>query len=76
MAAVRASTDDVLPALAVEFATPEDHHAALATLCTPDRRALSFVDCCSFRMMRRPGLRRVFAFDRHFGEQGFEVLPR
>jgi len=76
MVAVRALADDVLPALEVEFATPEDHHAALAALCIADRRSLSFVDCSSFQVMRRLGLRRVFAFDRHFGEQGFEVLPQ
>ncbi|MEI6809693.1 MAG: hypothetical protein WCN95_13310, partial [bacterium] len=33
------------------------------------------VDCVSFEVMRRLGLRNVFAFDNHFAEQGFLVRP-
>lgn len=29
----------------------------------------------SFEIMRRLRLRRAFAFDRHFAEQGFELVP-
>ena len=39
------------------------------------RRQLSLVDCASFDIMRRLGLRDVFAFDPHFAEQGFRCLP-
>ena len=34
-----------------------------------------FVDCVSFSVMRRLGVRDAFAFDAHFGEQGFTCLP-
>ena len=34
-----------------------------------------FVNCVSFEIMRQRGLRRVFAFDKHFEEQGFDVVP-
>jgi predicted nucleic acid-binding protein len=33
------------------------------------------VDCSSFEVMRRGGIRRVLTLDRHFREQGFESLP-
>jgi uncharacterized protein len=38
------------------------------------RRNLSLVDCVSFELMRRLGIRRVFCFDPHFAEQGFELV--
>ena len=38
-------------------------------------RQLSLVDCTSFVVMRQIGIDDVFAFDRHFAEQGFTVLP-
>jgi predicted nucleic acid-binding protein len=33
------------------------------------------VDCTSFELMRRLGLRAVFTFDRHIAGQGFTCLP-
>ena len=39
------------------------------------RRALSLVDCVSFAVMARAGLRQAFAFDDHFAERGFSCLP-
>lgn len=35
----------------------------------------SFVDCTSFVVMRRLGLKRAFTFDHHFAIAGFEVWP-
>jgi predicted nucleic acid-binding protein len=35
------------------------------------RRDLSLVDCVSFEVMRRNGITRAFAVDRHFQELGF-----
>lgn len=34
----------------------------------------SIVDCVSFEVMRRLGLRQVFTNDRHFADAGFETL--
>jgi predicted nucleic acid-binding protein len=69
--AVRAFIEEILPLLVVEWITHEAHQAALAALVTADRRDLSLVDCASFEVMRRRGIKSAFAFDRHFQEQGF-----
>lgn len=33
------------------------------------------VDCCSFAFMRQHGITEAFAFDRHFAQAGFRVVP-
>ena len=38
------------------------------------RRKLSFVHCVSFAAMRHYKIEKVFVFDRHFEEQGFEIV--
>jgi len=73
--AVGALVERVFPVLDLRFISPELHAAAIESLLTSNRRGLSFVDCTSFALMRRLGLERVFAFDRHFAEQGFGVAP-
>ena len=35
----------------------------------------SFTDCTSFVLMKRTGLSQAFAFDPHFAQAGFHVLP-
>jgi len=74
--AVRALVTDMLPVLDVEWISAEDHGAAQAALLAADRRGLSLVDCTSLQVMRRLGLRTAFTFDRHFTQQGFQVVPR
>jgi len=72
--AVRTLHDAVLPVVSVRWVSEEDHATAVSALLAAARRRLSLVDCCSFEMMRRLGVQRAFAFDRHFAEQGFELL--
>jgi predicted nucleic acid-binding protein len=36
---------------------------------------LSLTDCVSFEVIRQHGIRRAFAFDTHFTEHGFEMIP-
>ena len=42
---------------------------------TAQRKKLSIVDCASFLIMREQGVSEAFTFDKHFGEQGFTVVP-
>ena len=74
MEALRSLERDVLPLVETEWVGEEIHRVAAAALLGANRRGLSLVDCASFEIMRRRGLTRAFAFDRHFAEQGFEVL--
>jgi predicted nucleic acid-binding protein len=75
MEAVRVLCGDILPALDVHWITEADHLHAQNALLATDRRKLSLVDCSSFHVMRHSMVRTAFAFDPHFREQGFDVLP-
>lgn len=73
MEALRTFHEDIVPLLQVEWVDSELHQQGANALLTASRRNLSLVDCTSFAAMRRLGIRRVFAFDKHFSEQGFEL---
>lgn len=75
MEAVRALSDDLVPALRTVWVTEEDHAGGVQALLAANRRELSLVDMSSFLVMRRLWLRSAFTFDEGFGEQGFEVVP-
>lgn len=63
---------DVVEVLWVDSAV---HRRAVASLLLADRRRLSLVDCVSFDLMRSRNVERAFAFDGHFAEQGFTLIP-
>jgi predicted nucleic acid-binding protein len=69
--AVRVLVDEFLPLLDVEGVTPEDRTAGVTALLAAGRRRLSLVDCVSFVVMRRRGIRAYMGLDPHFDEQGF-----
>lgn len=73
--ALRTLSADILSAMEIVFVTPDEHAAALATVLAANRRRLSYVDCSSFEVMRRRGVRNALALDRDFARQGFQVLP-
>lgn len=73
--AARLMHDDVVPILRVTWVDEALHRAAMTAVLTAQRRDLSLVDCVSFEAMRRLGASRAFAFDRHFRQQGFTVVP-
>jgi uncharacterized protein len=73
MEALRALERDVLPLVEIEWVGEDVHRIAAAALLVANRRGLSLVDCASFEVMRRRGLKRAFAIDPHFGEQGFDT---
>jgi len=72
--AVHTFQHDVYPLLHIEWVDESIHSAGMAAAIAASRRRLSLVDCVSFEVMRRGGLHRVFGFDPHFEEQGFEAL--
>ena len=73
--AVDALETYVLPWVNVLWVDEILHVQAVAGLLAARRRDLSLVDCAGFAAMRRLGLRRVLAFDAHFAEQGFTLVP-
>jgi len=75
MPAVQDFLLDIVPVLEVEWVDRETHEAAVAAVVAANRRDLSLVDCVSFEVMRRLGIRRAFTLDEHFREQGFECVP-
>lgn len=74
MAAVRAFQEDIVPLLRVQWIDALSHSNAMAAFLASGRD-LSLVDCSSFEAMRRLGIGTAFAFDRHFSDQGFRLLP-
>ena len=70
--AVRTFSDAICPVLTIEWITAAQHEKGMSALFAAGRRKLSLVDCVSFNTMREQGLREVFAFDKHFTEQGFD----
>ena len=75
MEALRIFEQDIIPVLRIIWITKELHLAAVSGHLVTDRCYLSLVDCVSFEIMRRTGVHRAFAFDRHFQDYGFDLNP-
>ena len=75
MEAVGLLEQDIRPVLQVEWIDEALHATGMASMLAAGRRGLSLVDCVSFAVMARAGLRQAFAFDDHFAERGFSCLP-
>jgi predicted nucleic acid-binding protein len=73
--AVRTFQEDVLPLLTVEWVGEDTHRSGVSALLAASKRRLSLVECVSFETMRALGIKKAFAFDPHFGEQGFRCVP-
>ncbi|MCK5505422.1 MAG: PIN domain-containing protein, partial [Thermodesulfovibrionia bacterium] len=71
--AVRILQEDILPIIAIEWVDETVHRAGVSGVLTAMRKKLSLVDCVSFDIMRKLGIKKFFAFDTHFKEQGFEI---
>jgi predicted nucleic acid-binding protein len=74
MEAVHAVEHEIVPLLDVFWMSADAHQVSVEAFLAASRRSLSLVDCSSFEVMRRQGLLRAFAFDRHYPEQGFELM--
>ena len=66
---------EILQLIEIVWVDENQHQAALITFLKASRRQLSLVDCSSFETMQRLGIKRAFAFNEHFREQDFEVVP-
>ncbi len=75
MGAVQGFETAILPLLTVHWVDPQLHQSAIQLLIASNRRSLSLVDCTSFVLMGQTGMSLAFAFDQHFAEQGFRLLP-
>lgn len=58
---------------AVHWVTPADHRRGVDLLSKRSRRKLSLVDCVSFVVMQRLGVKRALAFDPDFEREGFRL---
>jgi predicted nucleic acid-binding protein len=75
MEAVRVFEQDIFPILRVIWVTKEIHSAAVSAHLMAGKRTLSLVDCVSFEVMRRTGIRKAFAFNPHFQVYGYKLYP-
>jgi uncharacterized protein len=73
MDAVRDFSTKITPLLEVVWVDPDWHLKAVQRLLTMNRRDVSLVDCMSFEIMEAREIREVFAFGRHFEENGFQI---
>jgi predicted nucleic acid-binding protein len=73
--AVRRFHEEMAPLFHIHWVNDDLHAVGIGTLLAAGRCDLSLVDCTSFELMRRLGIRTAFAFDHHFAEQGFDLLP-
>ncbi len=71
--AVRDLHERILAPIPLMWVDERAHSAAVSALLAS--RGPSFVDLVSFEVMRRLGIERAFAFDPHFAEYGFELVP-
>jgi predicted nucleic acid-binding protein len=67
--------NDIIPFIEVEWLDEGLHNAIVKAVIKTNRRQISLVDNASFDTMRRHNIETAFAFDSHFPEQGFEVIP-
>ena len=67
--------DSIVSGLEVVWIDETCHRDAWKFWKLHQRRGLSLVDCASFMVMRQQHIRRAFAFDQHFSEAGFSLLP-
>jgi predicted nucleic acid-binding protein len=73
-AAIEAFRTDFAPLLDIVWVGADIHEAGLDLLLERRILDLSLVDAVSFVVMRERRLDEVFAFDRHFADEGFTLL--
>ena len=71
---VQAFRDDFEPLLEAVWVDRELHERGLGLLIERGKEDLSLVDAVSFLVIPRQGVEEVFAYDRHFEQEGFALL--
>ncbi|GAB4249898.1 MAG: hypothetical protein Kow00129_10730 [Thermoleophilia bacterium] len=66
---------ELVPALDVAWVDEDLHGRAVAAMLAAGRSRVSLVDWVGFELMRELAIDTAFAFDRHFAEEGFVLLP-
>lgn len=74
--AVRTFEEDFVPLVDVVWIDAGTHRSAASAMLSGGKRRISLVDCSSFEVMNKGGLRTAFSLDRHFQDQGFRCLPK
>ena len=64
----------VMPLLEVVWVNRDLHERALDVLLQRAYRTLSLVDVTSFLVIQDRKIEEVFAFDRHFSNEGFRLV--
>lgn len=72
--AIRTLAKEILPLFEVKWVDGELYQQAVTLLLAANRQQLSLVDCSSFVTMHQNNIDLAFTFDRHFSEQGFEII--
>jgi predicted nucleic acid-binding protein len=75
LAAARDFDEALLPVLRPAWVDEALYRQGVERLWREDRRRISLVDAVSFEFMIGRGIRRAFAFDPHFGDAGFDLVP-
>jgi uncharacterized protein len=73
--AVRVFHQDIYPILTIEWVGGDLHEKGMGGVLAANHRDLSLTDCVSFEIMRQRGIRKAFAFDKHYKKQGFDIVP-
>ena len=72
--AVASFREEFAPVLEVVWVAAPLHERALDELLVRDSASLSLVDVVSFLVAREQDVDEVFAFDRHFEQEGFRLV--
>lgn len=73
--AVRRFHETFFPLVEVVWVDQPIYTRAMESLLAASLRRVSLTDWSSFEVMRERGIEHAFAFDGHFRDQGFRVLP-
>jgi predicted nucleic acid-binding protein len=60
---------------AVEHVTEEDENEARQVIFRYTDKTFSYTDATSVAVMNRRSIRTAFAFDPHFRQHGFQLIP-